>query len=441
MTRLFWKLFLTLWLTVIVFAVTIGLISDSLARKAARDADNTRWRPEISQVSRKVATVLRTEGETAARNIIAALPNMVRNHVYLVDNHNNEILGRERLLKKLRARRVQTRTHAVNSASGKTFQLIQVRRIPPQAILATGPQGTLLRLLAAALISAVVSFFLARYLTSPLERLRKASRQLAEGDLSTRVGGELVERKDEIGALAADFDTMAAQLQKMQQANRRLLRDVSHELRSPLARLRVALELARNKDSNTLQAELDRIELEGERLDELVGEVLRLLRETSDSSPLQKEPVNLVALLADLQDDVNFETAAEDCRVTMQAPEQLELMANRELLLRAFENLLRNASRYTDPSKGVEVTITERSEHNDCVILIRDYGEGVPATELDKIFEPFYRVHEARDRHTGGHGLGLAIAKAAIQRHGGEIKAENVDRQGLLITVTLPLPA
>jgi len=297
-----------------------------------------------------------------------------------------------------------------------------------------------MRLLVAAAISALVSLLLARYLAAPLGQLSRASRQLATGDLSARVGAPLAERKDEFGQLASDMDEMAARLQVSQQANQRLLRDVSHELRSPLARLRVALEIARNKDQNQVAEELNRIELESERLEKLVDEVLGLLRETSASQELKRQTFELTELLQDLVETVNYETGDDGNEIELDAQAPLLLDADRDLLWRVFENLLRNALIHGGSNGPVQ--ISAESSGQEITICVSDSGPGIAEQHLVQIFEPFYRVDEARTRsgkgQSTGHGLGLAIAASAVRRHGGRITASNRASGGLKMKVVLP---
>lgn len=295
-----------------------------------------------------------------------------------------------------------------------------------------------MRLAVAAVISALVSFLLARYLAAPLGLLSHASRSLAKGDLTTRVGAPLDQRKDEFGGLARDMDEMARRLQVSQQANQRLLRDVSHELRSPLARLRVALEIARNKDQSQVVAELDRIELESERLENLVDEVLGLLRESTGPAELNVTHFDLTELLKDLVETVNYEIGEQGETIGLQAPAPVSLHADRELMWRVFENLLRNAMVHSQDAGGIEVCL-EQATSDEIQVSVRDSGPGIAEAHIDRVFEPFYRVDEARSRGPGGHGLGLAIAASAVRRHGGRITASNREQGGLEVRVVLPL--
>ena len=373
------------------------------------------------------------------RDELLGIPRMSRSHIYVQDFDNHEVLGRDEALQQLKDRRtvMDIRTH--EDSQGRPYTVYTVNRTPPSTILAPGPAGTALRLTAAAIISALISFFLARSLSMPLEQLSVASRRIAAGDLNTRVGHILPERNDEIGQLATDFDAMASRLQAMQQANQRLLQDVSHELRSPLARLTVALEIARKKGAPNVESEFARIELESERLGALVNDVLGLLRDTSESAPKATEDIDLSLLLSDLVEVVNYEVPEGKPGISWESGEPFAYRGDRELLWRAMENLLRNALRHTDPERGVILRLERGRGRKQVHLSVRDFGPGLPETELEKIFEPFYRVQESRDRGSGGHGLGLSIAANAVRRHGGRITALNADDGGLVVRISLPL--
>lgn len=438
MSKLFWKIFLTMWLSIVGFSAAIGLINDKLARNQWAEEPATTFARGMYRVGQRLKASLAEEGVEAARRELLEIPRMSRSFVYVVDEQGQELLRRERAFEALRERNSRMEAEAVTAAGGGEMTVYLVDRIPPTTILAPGPEGTALRILAGALISALVSFFLARSLTAPLEALRQATRRIASGHLEARVGAGIPQRQDEFGQLAEDFNLMAGRLQLMQQANRRLLRDVSHELRSPLARLSVALEIARGKGADGIKPELDRIELESARLETLVNDVLGLLRESSEHSPKQDQDLDLAELLTELVEVVNYEVPQDHAGIRWKPDGAVPYHGDRELLWRTMENLLRNALRHTDPARGVELELGTRPDEPQVEIRVRDHGPGVPETELEKIFEPFYRVQESRDRHTGGHGIGLAIASAAVARHGGRVLAENAADGGLVMRVTLP---
>jgi two-component system sensor histidine kinase CpxA len=438
-SSLFWRLFLTTWLSVVGFSAAIGWLNDKLAREQWAEEPANTFARGLYRIGQRLKASLAEGGTAAAKEELLAIPRYSRSYIYVVDDRDHEILLRDEELQILVERHRRMEANQATGPDGRSFTIYLVDRIPPTTILAPGPEGTALRILAAALISALVSFFLARSLTAPLQGLRLATRKIAAGDLDTRVGQSMPQRHDEFGQLAKDFDLMAERLQTMQQASRRLLRDVSHELRSPLARLSVAIELARKKGAENIRPELDRIELEGDRLESLVNDVLGLLRETSEHSPKQDEDIDLAGLLGELVEVVNYEVPQGRPGVSWQAQAPIIYRGDRELLWRTMENLLRNALRHTDPQKGVELTAWVDQQERRVNMLVRDHGSGVPEAELDKIFQPFYRVQESRDRSSGGHGIGLAIAAAAVGRHGGQIRASNAEGGGLSVQVSLPL--
>ena len=426
-----------MWLSIVGFSATIGWLNDKLAREQWAEEPANTFTRGMFRINQRAMRAIEMDDRKGLRDELLGIPRMSRSHIYVLDFDNHEVLGRDVALQQLKDRRTVMEIRAHEDSQGRSYTVYTVKRAPPSTILAPGPAGTALRLAAAAILSAMISFFLARSLSVPLEQLSAASRRIAAGDLKTRVGHSLPERKDEIGRLATDFDAMASRLQAMQQANQRLLQDVSHELRSPLARLTVALEIARKKGAPNVESELDRIELESERLGALVDDVLGLLRESSETVPKVDEEFDLNVLLNDLVDVVNYEVPEGKPGITWKPVAPFPFQGDRELLWRAMENLLRNALRHTDPDTGVILSL-ER-ERKQVHLSVRDFGPGLPEGELEKIFEPFYRVQESRDRGSGGHGLGLSIAANAVRRHGGRIAARNANDGGLVVQISLPL--
>ena len=438
MHSLFWKLFLTMWLSIVGFSAAIGWLNDTLARKQWAEQPQESFERGLYRISQRARQALVDEGRRGLRDELLNIPRMTRSHIYIVDGDENEVLGRDQAFEALVEQGAGMDSETVADSGGEVYTVYTVNRTPPRPILAPGPEGTALRLAAAALISALISFFLARSLATPLDHMRRASREIAAGELSTRVGRK-INRKDEIGQLAADFDEMAERLQAMQTANQRLLQDVSHELRSPLARLSVALEIARKKGAGHIESEIDRIGLESERLETLVNDVLGLLRESSETVRKLDEDMDLAGLLSDLVEVVNYEVPEGKPGIAWQPDGPVAFRGDREMIWRAAENLLRNALRHTDPDRGVELGLRAARRKSRIVLSVRDFGPGVPPAELEKIFEPFYRVQESRDRGSGGHGLGLSIAATAVRRHGGEIRALNAEDGGLIVEITLPV--
>ena len=287
----------------------------------------------------------------------------------------------------------------------------------------------------ALLVSTVICFFLTRHLVGPIDRLRQATREMSAGNLSVRMLPRLKGRQDDLALLAADFDTMAERVQTLLESKQQLLRDVSHELRSPLTRLQLALSLARREDGGT-ERQLTRIAAEADRLEQLIARILKLVRLERPASAFQGVPVDVGKLLAMIVQDVGIEAEARNCTVSVRADAGLEVAGDPELLRSAFENVIRNAVRYGPSGSAVVVTAGRREWIE---VSVRDHGPGVPEKDLRLIFEPFYRVDAARDRAGGGEGLGLAIAARAIAVHGGSIEARNVPDGGLEVAMRLPV--
>jgi signal transduction histidine kinase len=277
----------------------------------------------------------------------------------------------------------------------------------------------------------VLCYLLARYLTSPLRALKAALERFGQGDFSARA---LSTRRDELGELARTFDRMAERIQNLVAAERRLLLDISHELRSPLARLGVAIELARsgeNRDST-----LDRIQKEADRLNLLVGGLLQSTRAEVDPNALRAQRVRLDELLTDIVNDCSIEAAARGGSLDLEVQGPVTVTGDPELLRRAAENVIRNAIRYTPPQSAVKVRLT--CDNQTAHVQVRDYGPGVPEEALTRIFQPFYRVEGDRNRESGGVGLGLAIAQRAVELHKGRLQASNA-HPGLRIEIDLPV--
>lgn len=279
-------------------------------------------------------------------------------------------------------------------------------------------------------ILALLSYVLARHLVAPVRELEHVLERFGNGDLSARVTSR---RSDELGRLAQTFNQMAGRIETLLAAERRLLMDISHEIRSPLTRLNLAVELARSVEDK--QAALDRIQREADRLNELVGGLLQVTRAEGDPGTLRRQPVNLAALVRDTVADSELDLQARNCQVAVDAPDKLEIEGDYELLRRAFENVLRNAIRYSPPANVVNVRLT--NQDGGVSIEVRDRGPGVPAHLLDRLFEPFFRVEQSEGARSGGFGLGLSIARRAVLLHNGSITAENAD-PGLCVRIHLP---
>lgn len=320
---------------------------------------------------------------------------------------------------------------------GRTYVVVTALHRPPRPVDLLEPSALGWRVAVLALVVGGLSFGLARYLAAPVRALRGAAQRLRDGDLAARVGGRVVRRRDEIGELARDFDAMAERLESLLGSQRRLLRDVSHELRSPLARLRVALELARGRAGTEAAGPLDRMEREAGRMDELIGQLLLLERLAAGQPAGEPERLELGSLLAEVVDDASFEAGAAGVEVMLGAAPPVFLHGRPGLLRSALDNVLRNAIRFAPRGTAVEVEIA--ASDGEAVVSVRDLGPGVPAAHLAVLFEPFARVADARERATGGAGLGLAITRRAVELHGGTVSASNHPDGGLRVELRLPL--
>jgi len=321
------------------------------------------------------------------------------------------------------------------AADGSAYTVLLVPRRPSIFGALSLPGISLTILCIALVVSALTSWWLARHFSAPIRRIQEGARALASENLDVRVSAGLEGRKDEVAVLARDFDHMAEKLRANRAGSTQLLRDISHELRSPLARMRVALGLARQPPAD-LSRQLDRLEREIERLDALISQVLKLARLHGTDALLTRDTFDLDEAIEEVVRDANFEGAAKNCTVDLHGSASASVNGNRELLRSAVENVLRNAVRYSPPGEPVDVSVARAD--SGVVVLVRDRGPGVPTADLERIFEPFYRVAESRDRDTGGEGIGLAITSQVMKAHGGSAAAAN--RQGGGFEVRLSLP-
>jgi two-component system sensor histidine kinase CpxA len=451
MRSLFLKIFLWFWLAMIVIGVAVAWTTATLSSGDEPPEALVRAHHAFQRNADEAHRVLSEDGLEALRSWLKKSSNTRHTRIFVLNAAGAEVLGQavpERIRRRLertppsappgtaQPRRFRVVVWPVRTPDGQLVRLVASFDPPGPFWLLVDP----LRVLVALAISGLVCLWLARYLTAPVRRVREAAARLAAGDLGTRIGTGVGRRRDEIADLARDFDRMAERLQEAMTAQQQLLADVSHELRSPLARLHVALELARNKAGAAATAELDRIEREAEQLNVLIGEVLTLSRLEAGVAPSLNEEVDLTALVVGVADDARFEARAADKDVVVTAATPVAASGDAALLQRAIENVVRNAVRHTPAGSSVEVNVKRVAEDPPrCSISVRDYGPGVPQPLLERIFEPFSRVSSARERPGGGVGLGLAIARRAVTVHRGRIAARNADGGGLEVTIELPV--
>lgn len=430
MGRLFWKFFFAFWLALLLAAVGVGA-AVWLHRQASSEAAAAN--PRAALLLDSGAAVLRQGGPEVMREVLrewARAPGVSR--LFVLDAAGRDLLGREPPGEP-RADLAQAASRQIVLPDGRAYTLVVSGRPlagrPPRH----DPPSPMVPLGVGLLASLVFSAALAWYVAQPIRHLRGALRAVSEGRLETRVQAAMGGRSDELADLGRDFDRMAQQLQAQIAAQRRLLHDVSHELRSPLARLHAAIGLAR-QDPAKLEATLARIERESARLDELVGEVLTLSRLEAGTPGAPAAAVDLMEMVASIADDAGFETEASGRQVRFSGDGEVIATVRGELLYRAYENVIRNATKYTAP--GGTVAVRAGASAGNFEVVVADQGPGVPETDLEVIFEPFHRA----ESNTSGYGLGLAIARRALESHGGRVSARNRQAGGLEVTLTLPLP-
>ena len=451
MRSLFLKIFLSYWVAQALFLVLAILITVAMRERG----ESAIWDAQQANVLGKAVQTYEQGGEAEVRRYLDEVRESLHVRAYLLGEQGQDISGRdlprwaESVAKGVtppardfweRLMPSPFRRQTLVADSGHRYTLIAF--LPPTGPF--GPGGVPgLSILIGIVSSGLVCYLLARYLTSPVVRLRAATRRLAAGDLTARAGGLTARRRDEMAQLVRDFDAMAERLEESVNAQSRLLNDISHELRSPLARLNVAAALARQRSGEEAHGALDRIDLEADRLNDLIGGLLTIARLESGNDSRQKAPIFLAEMIEGIAADADFEAQVRNCGVKCVIKDDCQVMGVPSLLSSAIENVVRNAARYTQEGTSAEISL-ERSQDGvgaEAVIRIVDSGPGVPEEALDKLFRPFYRIDDARGRQTGGAGLGLAITERAVRLHGGSVKASNRPKGGLQVEIRLPLAA
>jgi len=441
--RLFWKIFIGFWIALVVAAVGAGTAVWVQHHGREAPPQDLAMGPPSRIATDLAAATLRHGGVEALRSWMNDAQVRRAVALFVVDDADHDVLGREvpsaalASARALVARGDDARgVRHVAAPSGESYVVFVTRapgvrppRRPPPPPIA--PWELIVIGVATSL---AFSMLLAWYLVRPIRSLRWAFDAAAAGRLETRVSPLMGRRRDEIADLGRDFDRMAQQLQNLVSAQRRLLHDVSHELRSPLARLQAAIGLARQQPSK-LEASLERIEREATRLDSMVGEVLALARLESGTASRMKERVDLAYIAASIAEDARFEAGALGRNVRFNASGDAPVIGNADLLHRAVENIVRNAVKFT--RQGTTVDVRVHTTRTSAILTVTDHGPGIAAGELEKVFDPFYRGDAGMG--TSGFGLGLAIAQRAVDAHGGAIKAANVPGGGLEVEVDLPL--
>ena len=451
MKSLFLKIFLSFWMAFALFLVLAILVTLAFRPRTSS------WEALLSVALNDSVNVYEQGGNRVLREYLENLERTQHVRGYLFNENMEEVSHRGAPDWALRVATGGPRVphegfifpapppvlRDSRSSSDGLHRYTLVLSPPPGPRLFLGPRGLPIPGLVIAVISSgLVCYVLAWFLTMPIVRLRAATRQLAAGDLAARAGAPDVRRRDEVAGLMRDFDGMAERLERLVKAQSRLLNDISHELRSPLARLNVALGLARQRANAESGSMLDRIELEASRLNELIGRILTLARLEDGEQHVPATPVSLDEVVLSVAEDAEFEAQARHCHVRSEIPAgSWGVCGEASLLHSAIENVVRNAIRYTREGTTVEIHL-ERAENasgTEAVVSVTDCGSGVPADALEKLFQPFYRLDDDRGRLTGGVGLGLAITERAVRFHGGRVAAFNRAEGGLRVEIHLPL--
>ena len=322
----------------------------------------------------------------------------------------------------------------LTAPDGEVLTMLVAPVRAPEAFWASQDIRVLLFIFALA-ISGFVSYALAAAVSRPVGKLRDATVSLADGDLNVRVADSMGRRRDELGLLGRDFDSMAEKLQRAALQQTELSRNISHELRSPLARIRVAVELARRSAGDL--PEFERLDLESERLDALIGQILSYNKLETDEEK-EKATIDLSDVLKEVQENVNYEYGAERVLVSPAAKAVSPVRGYHGALMSALENIVRNAVRHSPDDEPVNILLS--STGNEISIDIEDKGTGVAEEDLGRLFDPIFRTRQSAEQDSnGGTGLGLAIAERAVQLHNGRIEARNSENGGLIVSIRLPV--
>lgn len=458
MTRLYLKIFFTFWLITALIIVATNLVIHWAEFGLDRKTQMIRGEePAKRLLFQMVGSAINRNTEEVIQEM-RSMPGWSIRYYYVVDKDNRDLLDRPLppgvmvLLPKLTSRHpfdsVQDRNRKlfgryITLNDGNSVKLITIstghndesgRDIIWQMFI----NNIWPLLLVSILISGTACFFLALHFTRSINTLQQATRRIASGDLSVRVSPQFRYRRDEVAALGRDFDHMTERLQKAMQEQKRLIKDVSHELRSPLARLQVALGIAQQRSDGSVDKELERIKQAADYLNNVITDILALPVHDNGSWELD-DTLDLRVLLETLVDNYRIEAESKGINLRLHIPfEEALVPTHGNMLVGVFENILRNALHYT-PNPGtirIEVELAESS----CGYRVRicDSGPGVEEEHLEDIFQPFYRTDEARARESGGYGLGLAIAQRSVALHKGEISAYTQPEAGLCILVVLP---
>lgn len=447
------KLFICFWLIVILTIGITRLISEQFQPKSFIAPSH---HTDISRLERIEKLIARSTLSNP-RQLLSLLPKRKeRNRELLIKNMStNAVIASDTWhISNLKTFLLENNLESITTVKFEFYRMtgpiaIEINNTPFQVFLASRDRkprfGSFMlrlpiwiRIGIPIIISSIFLWLLTRSLTKPLIAMQKTAASFGDGEFTARVP-LAAQRNDEIGACAASFNLMAEKLEHNIGSHQRLMADVSHELRSPMTRLQIALGLAQqeNIDPALLHKHLQRCELEVARLDEMISSVLSLSRMENTISQMELMSVDIEQLLELCIEDAQYIANEKSVSINFQNNGTSLTQADPNLLSSAFNNILINAVKYSHNNDELSVSLSQKEEQ--LVINIIDNGTGVPTADLDKLFEPFYRVAQARDRATGGTGLGMAIAKQAIMAHNGNIYAKNNSNNGLTVTIEIPI--
>jgi two-component system OmpR family sensor kinase len=453
--RLFWKFFFFIWLAQLTSIWGVGSAIWLIRHNENQNLVGVDTSRPASYFVEAAASTLQYGGMEALKNL---LKTESRRHVYAIDEAGQDILDRAVDPAMLESVKLAIKDAAPSqtirqvSISGRTYLLFVPEMVGAstgffQNRFASNASNATRRLqphlypvvpvVSGTLASLIFAYLLAWYFSKPIRNLRAAIESVADGNLNVALISTMGKRRDDLADLGRDFDYMADKLRGSIESQRRLLHDISHELRSPLARLQAAIGLLRQQPDNP-EFSMERIERECVRMDRLVGELLTLSKLDAGATGSTQQTVSLKELLDDIVADARFEAKAQGKDVTVSCQCNAIIQGNIELLHHAIENVVRNAVKYAPIGSSVKIETWENPEHGKLRIAVLDEGPGVPESEMALIFEPFYRGN-ASEMRPDGHGLGLAIAYRAIKAHGGNISASNREAGGLRVEMTLPM--
>ncbi len=450
MRSLFLKIFLWFWATVIATGVALVLTFILEPRSVP-----SRWHATLFETARYSGTIAvqtaERDGIRATSAYLERMDHVTHMTACLFDSSGKVIAGSDCSWFQAMTSHVEASRSSdfsmkygiarvatpLEGQSGRAYIFATELPAGPRAALGINHAALVLQWGVALLVSGLICSLLTRYLTAPILGLREMSQKLAAGDLTARTPG-LIQRQDEIGDLVRDFNAMASRIEELISRQRQLISDVSHELRSPLARLNVALDLGRERKGN--DPAFEQMDEDLRILDDLIGRLLTIARLDMSAHHVPMTDLDLADVLSQVARNAEFESKEPNGAVKLTLVGRGIVLGNAELLQSAIENVIRNAVRYTDSGTSVEVCMEPQSSSSgDKIrIVVRDYGPGVQEAELKNIFQPFYRITDARDRQSGGTGLGLAIAERVVRIHGGTIRAETAAPHGLSIEIVLP---